>query len=222
MFLRGRSTLLLGGVWLLLASNAVADPISVEFAGRTSTTGGLTESSGFSGFVTFTPLRIFGDLHVGSQFEGPGDLRFSWTDFVDGAPGSRRDFIIPVEAIVHFYNNDTDGADGFDILIFNQPNAPAVYFDFSGFDLTGQALSGVIPGDFNLLTFPLTHSFFDLNLPGNQFGQIIGPDLTILQVSSAVSPIPEPSTLILVGSGTIAFAHKWRRRRGQSGLSVRR
>src|SRR5713101_1104088 len=195
----------------LLSGSALAAPFSISITVDENCNGLLTNTNGFSGSL---PCGFQTDL-------GPGDLAGVMTYSLRNPPGLTAGDVFlqdaiggPILDVVRFNSAQTCVDASVGCLVFYSDNVPT--FD-SGADTSAP------PGSF----YTNTVTIAELGTDGNngavytptsgQPGFVTGAagPVTYTLISDAVS-VPEPGSLILVGTGLIVGARRWRKRKANT------
>ena len=221
---QGVSTLVLAGLMLLICPLSKADSVYTSAAAFDAATTGLTTIS-FDGYAV-APDYGYGlngnPLDIGSaEFKifGPGSIVTGQNQYVqtpaytDGA-FLFADYGTPDHMLATFPGSH---AVGFNVGgVFGDPSSITVTLsDHEQVVLTGLNGDNVEAGSIGFLGFTSAHSITSVDIVfqpatvnGTQFGGLDNFSFG----SALVPPVPEPSGLVLLGSGAVAAAGAFRRR----------
>ncbi len=146
--------------------------------------------------------------------------------FLDPSSGSFTLVLDPTQT----YENATAGLTVnslvFDPFISESASVPAGFdYDPSTGDLIigggypdqiGTVSSGVPSWELQIDSFPTDPTFAELGASAPQAGDVAFYETGTVNVSPSTSPVPEPSSLLLLGSGLISAVGVARRRRGSN------
>jgi hypothetical protein len=214
-------------LWLTLATYVHADPISFTFGGIVTRSFGIAPQE-FGDIVdgSFTldlaRLSVTEQSETARRYEGPTDLLLSFRRPPTETP--LIDYSFRNAQLNLVVNNDVFGpsnpVDAFRLGIRADHSGDIFGFGFFLTDSTGTAFSSTeLPLDLNLLAFNGVNSrlFSGVFVNAEEtllLGQFDGR-VTLLNGIEAPAPIPEPTTMLLLGTGLAAIAARTRRRAKQ-------
>ena len=196
-----RSLISLGVLILLLGTKAQADPIVIDFENGTlgSAIGSFYADQG----VTFSNAQFVNAFGVG--FQPPSSLGFSALS----GPGPSNPIIISfatLQSQVTLTAVDLSGQ-GFLLKAYSATGSFLGQVGSLGSDTVG------IPITFSVILANPTISFVELFQPSNISGTSGGVVFDNLRIdTTGVPEVPEPATLILLGTGLAGVAIKTRKR----------